>query len=138
MKYYNDAIIGNKNMIATYSKKGELLRILYPNVDQIQLLDFFSTGVKINDSNLILLHDDINNTYHQYYTNHTNILNTEITNSYFNLKIDRKDFVTLKENRIIQKYVFKNEGTIDLEVDLLIHSQMHTQNNCKTRRMVQR
>ena len=36
--------------------------------------------------------DDINNIYKQYYDTDTNILNTEITNTYFNLKI-RKDFL---------------------------------------------
>ena len=30
-KYYNDAIIGNKEITASYTKKGELLRVFYPN-----------------------------------------------------------------------------------------------------------
>ena len=30
-KYYNDVFIGNKNILATYSKNGELLRLYYPN-----------------------------------------------------------------------------------------------------------
>ena len=62
-KYYNDAIIGNKSMVATFSSKGELQRLLYPNRDFKQFLDFFTTGVKINDSAFINLHDDINNIY---------------------------------------------------------------------------
>ena len=33
------------------------------------------------------MHQDINNIYEQYYEPETNILNTEITNTYFNLKI---------------------------------------------------
>ena len=49
-KYFNDAIIGNKEMLASYSKNGELLRIYYPNRDNKQFIDFFETGVKINDS----------------------------------------------------------------------------------------
>ena len=32
-KYLNDAIIGNKNMLATFSSKGEMLRLSYPNHD---------------------------------------------------------------------------------------------------------
>ena len=59
-KYYNDAIIGNKNITASYSKKGELLRLYYPTVDYKQFVDFFHTGIKVNDSSLIYLHDDIN------------------------------------------------------------------------------
>ena len=49
-KYFNDAIIGNKNIRATFSSKGELLRAYYPNVDFKQFVDFFHVGVKINDS----------------------------------------------------------------------------------------
>ena len=75
-KYYNDAIIGNKEITASYTKKGELLRVFYPNTDYRQFVDYFHTGVKINDSNMIYLHDDINNQYEQYFTENTNILNT--------------------------------------------------------------
>ena len=49
-KYFNDAIIGNKNLKATFSKKGELLRINYPNKDYKQFVDYFKVGLKINDS----------------------------------------------------------------------------------------
>ena len=54
-KYYNDAFIGNKNILATYSKNGELLRLYYPNPDFRQFIDFFGTGIKINDSGMIYL-----------------------------------------------------------------------------------
>ena len=70
-------------MLATFSSKGEMLRLSYPNHDNRQYLKYFHTGVKVNDSNIIYLHDDINNTYIQYYDTDTNILNTEITNTYF-------------------------------------------------------
>ena len=40
-KYYNDAIIGNKNLKATFSSNGELLRLYYPTVDFKQFIDFF-------------------------------------------------------------------------------------------------
>lgn len=100
-KYYNDAIIGNKNIRATFSKKGELLRLYYPSVDFKQFIDFYRVGVKINDSGIIYLHEDINNRYNQYYTENTNILNTEIENTYFNLQIKQTDFVSIKENVLI-------------------------------------
>ena len=85
MKYFNDAIIGNKNVRASFSNKGELLRLTYPNPEYKQFIDFFRTGVVINDSNLIYLHDDINNVYNQYYSENTNVLYKEIKNTYFNL-----------------------------------------------------
>ena len=73
-KYLNDAIIGNKKMVASYNKKGELLRLYYPAPDHKQYIDYCYAGLKINDSCLIKLHDDINNEYNQYYTEDTNIL----------------------------------------------------------------
>ena len=51
-------------------------------------------GVKINDSAIIYLHDDINNHYSQKYVEDTNILTTNIENTYFNLQIEQIDFVT--------------------------------------------
>lgn len=95
-KYLNEGIIGNKNMLVTFSGKGEMLRLSYPNRDNRQYLKYFHTGMKINDSNLINLHEDINNNYLQYYDTDTNILNTEITNTYFNLKILQTRFCYYK------------------------------------------
>ena len=60
-KYLNEAIIGNRNMIATLTSKGELQRLYFPSKDNRQYINFFHTGVKINNSDLIYFHDDINN-----------------------------------------------------------------------------
>ena len=76
-KYYNEAIIGNDKIVASFSSKGEMLRLFYPNRDCRQFVDYMYTGVKVNDSALIYLHEDINNQYEQYYTENTNILNTK-------------------------------------------------------------
>ena len=123
-KYFNDAVIGNKNLRASLTKKGELIRLLYPNPDYKQHIDFFHTGVKVNDSNLIYLHDDVNNTYKQYYTEDTNILNTEILNTYFNLKIVQTDFVPMGQNILIRKYKFINKSHLDLDLGFIIHSKL--------------
>lgn len=128
-KYINDAIIGGKNITASYSKKGQLLRIMYDTPDYKQFIDFFDTGVKINDSNIIYLHKDINNRYHQYYTQDTNVLNTEIENTYFNLKIKQTDFVSLKQSVLVKRYIFENHNTIELNVNFLIHSKLLSDNN---------
>ena len=121
-KYYNDAIIGNTNIVASYTKQGELLRMYYPNRDYKQIIDFFHTGLKINDSAVVYLHQDINNMYNQYYEEETNILNTEIFNTYFNLKIVQTDYVAIKENILVKKYKLTNENTIDLNLNFLVHS----------------
>lgn len=121
-KYFNDAVIGNQNIVASYTKNGEMLRIFYPNRDYKQILDFFHTGLKINDSRLVYLHQDINNMYEQTYEKGTNILQTEIVNTYFNIKIIQKDYIVMKENIIVKKYKFINENTIDLNLNFIVHS----------------
>ena len=123
-KYLNEAIIGNKKMIATFTQKGKLQRLYFPSKDNKQYINFFHTGIKINESDLIYLHDDINNIYKQYYDTDTNILNTEITNTYFNMKILQTDYMLLKENVLAKKYIFINEGTIDLNTEFYIHSEL--------------
>lgn len=128
-KYLNEAIIGNKNMLVTFSGTGEMLRLSYPNRDNRQYLKYFHTGVKINDSNLIQMNEDINNTYVQYYDTDTNILNTEVTNTYFNLKVLQTDFVSIKEDILIKKYTFINENNIELDVKFLIHSELLSDQN---------
>ena len=123
-KYYNDAIIGNKKIIASYTEKGELQRLCYPEVDGRQFIDYFQTGVKINDSNLIYLHQDINNKYSQEYIENTNILKTNIKNTYFNLKIEQIDFALIDQNIIVKKYIFKNNNSVDLDTKFIINSKI--------------
>lgn len=123
-KYFNEAMIGNKNMLVTYTGKGEIQRIYFPNKDSRQYLDYFHTGVKVNNSDLIYLHEDVNNVYKQYYDTDTNILNTEITNTYFNLKIIQTDYIMIKENVLVKKYIFLNDGKIDLDTSFYIHSEL--------------
>lgn len=123
-KYYNDAIIGNQNILASFTKQGEILRLLYPTRDYKQMLDFFHVGLKINDSRLVYLHEDINNIYMQQYEEDTNILNTEVLNTYFNLKVVQTDYASIKENVLIRKYKFTNENTINLDLNFLVHSSL--------------
>lgn len=128
-KYLNEGIIGNKSMMATFTEKGELQRLYFPTRDNKQYINYFHTGVKINQSDLIYLHDDINNVYVQYYDIDTNVLNTEVTNTYFNLKILTTDFIMLKENVMVKRYIFMNEGQIDLDTKFYIHSELLSDQN---------
>ncbi len=129
-KYFNDAVIGNNKIRAGLTKKGELIRLFYPNIDFTQFIDEFKVGVKINDSNLIHLEEDINNVYEQYYSEDTNILNTEIENTYFNLEILQTDCApTNLENVLIRRYILLNKNTIPLDVKFLIHSKLLTNQN---------
>lgn len=128
-KYFNEAIIGNKQMLATFTSKGELQRLYFPSKDNRQYINFFHTGVKINNSDLIYLHDDVNNVYKQYYDTDTNVLNTEVTNTYFSLKMVQTDYVLIKENVLVKKYIFLNDGKIDLDTKFFIHSELLSDRN---------
>ena len=130
-KYLNYAIIGGKDMTISYSQKGELLRLMYNTPDYKQYIDFFETGVKINDSRMIYLHEDINNRYKQYYSQDTNVLNTEIENTYFNLRIKQTDFVLLKKSILVKRYQFENNHSIDLNINFLVHSKLLSDDNNK-------
>lgn len=128
-KYINDAVIGNRKITASFNKKGELLRFTFPMINYRQMIDEFLVGVKINNSNTIYLHDDINNKYMQSYVDKTNVLQTEIFNTYFNLRILQVDFIPMNENMLVKSYTIKNENTIDLNIDLMIYSKLLSNSN---------
>ena len=106
-------------MVVSYSKTGEMLRLMYPAVDYKQFIDFFHVGLRLNDSGMIYLHNDINNTYKQYYVEDTNILKTEIYNTYFNVNIVQTDFVLLKEPILVKRYEITNNSNLDLNANFL-------------------
>ncbi len=129
-KYFNDAIIGNNKIRAGLTKKGELIRLFYPNIDFKQFIEEFKVGVKVNDSGLIHLEQDINNVYDQYYSEGTNVLNTEVENTYFKLGIIQTDCAPIGEdNLLIRKYKLINQNTIPLEVKLIVKSKLLTNEN---------
>lgn len=127
--YKNDAIIGNKELKIGITAKGEIVRICYPNLDFRQFIDFLHMGVKINDSNIIYLHSDVNNVYNQEYIEDTNVLKTVIKNTYFNLKMEQTDFVLTQNSVLVRKYTFTNEHEIPLDIRFLVHSKMLSDDN---------
>jgi len=127
--YKNDAIIGNKELKIGITDKGEIVRICYPNIDFRQFIDFLHMGVKVNDSNIIYLHNDVNNVYSQEYIEDTNVLKTVIKNTYFNLKMEQTDFAVISNNVLIRKYTFTNEHEIPLDIKFLVHSKMLSDDN---------
>ena len=131
-KYFNDGIIGNGKVTASFSKTGELLRLFYGAIDYKQFIEQFDVGVKINDSAIIYLHNDINNVYDQRYIEDTNILQTEILNTYFNLQVIQTDFVPIKENILIRNYKLINQSNRDLNVNLLAYSKVLSNINNET------
>lgn len=132
IKYFNDAIVGNRTVTASFSKTGELLRLYSPTVDYKQFIERFNVGVKINDSAIIYLHNDINNAYSQEYSQNTNVLETEILNTYFNLRVLQTDFVPIKDNVLIRHYKLMNESNIDFDLNFLAYSEIMTNSNNDT------
>lgn len=131
-KYFNDAIVGNRTVTASFSKTGELLRLYSPTVDYKQFIERFNVGVKINDSAMIYLHNDINNAYNQDYVENTNVLETEILNTYFNLRVLQTDLVPVNENILIKNYKMTNESNIDFDLSFLVYSEIMTNSNNDT------
>ena len=131
-KYFNDGIIGNSKVTASFSKTGELLRLFYGASDYKQFLDTFHTGIKVNDSALIYLHNDINNTYSQEYIKDTNMLKTDILNTYFNVKVTQTDFIPINENILVKSYKITNLNTINLDINFLAYSKVMTNLNNDT------
>ena len=123
-KYFNDGIVGNRKVTASFSKTGELLRLYSGSVDYKQFIERFNVGVKINDSAMIYLHNDINNSYNQNYIPNTNILETEILNTYFNLKITQTDFVPINENILVKNYSLQNDSNIDFDMNFIVYSEI--------------
>ena len=128
-KYYNDAIVGNRKLTASFSKKGELLRFNFPIINYRQMIDEFIVGVKINNSVNVYLHDDLNNIYKQSYIDKTNILETEIFNDYFKLRVLQVDFVPMNENVLVKSYKLKNENTEDLDIEFSVYSRLLSNDN---------
>ncbi len=131
-KYFNDGVIGNKKIKASFTKKGELIRLFYGLSDYKQMLDTFHVGLKVNDSANIYLHNDVNNVYSQNYEMDTNILETEIYNTYFNFRVSQTDYVPINKEFLIKNYVIKNESKTNMCINLLVYSKMLTNINNDT------
>ena len=116
-KYFNDGVVGNRKIKASFTKSGEMIRMFYGAADYKQFVDFYHTGIKVNDSALIYLHNDVNNTFSQEYIKDTNVLQTHIFNSYFRVRITQTDFVPISENVLIKHQ-------IDLNINFLIYSKI--------------
>ena len=126
-KFFNDAVIGNKNIKATFSDRGEMLRIYYPNVDYKQFVDTFQVGLKINDSAIVYLHEDINNKYKR--ENNARLLNHEfflILLSMFSSRNSNYCFKLFKQKihvriKLLNMHGFSNQCTLPSYFSSSIH-----------------
>ena len=118
-KYFNDAIVGNSRMTVSLSKTGEILRLFYPSVDYMQFFEEYNIGIRVNDV-IFNVNRDLNNTYEQSYIAGTNILETKIKNSYFNLLITQTDFVPYNKDVLIKRYKIKNLSKQEYDIGFLV------------------
>ena len=117
-KYFNNAIIGNSNILGCLTDKGELIRLYYPNIDYFQNIDRFSFGI-LNNSYLRWFSDGI--TKKQYYEG--NILYTELELD--GIEILQRDYVLPKKNIVVRKLKFNKK------VNLFVYSKLNSDVNKK-------
>ena len=131
--YFNHGITGNGKMLATFTNKGELNRIFWPEPDYYQQINSISVGFKFDDSDTKFLNDNIWYT-EQYYEQKSNILVTTFENSDLGLKIYQKDFVLNDKDILIRNYKVESicDKTFDLNAFLhteFISEQMNIRNS---------
>ena len=131
-KYYNDGIVGNQKLTASFTKTGELLRLFFDSVDYKQFIDTYHMGIRVNDNATVYLHDDVNNIYNQEYVKDTNILKTEVINTYFNVGVTEYSYVPVDEDMLIRTFKVKNNSKEDMNVKLLVYSKLLTNMNNDT------
>lgn len=115
-KYFNNAIIGNSNILGCLTEKGELIRLYYPNIDYFQNINIYNLGI-VKDSSIRWLNDGekINQTYE------TNIVNTELKVD--DVKIKQRDYALIDKNIVVRKLQFSEK------VNLFLYSKLNSDVN---------
>lgn len=122
-KYFNNAIIGNSNILGCLTDKGELIRLYYPNIDYFQNIDKFKFGI-LKDNNINWFENS--NTKKQYYEG--NILYTELNLN--DIEILQRDYVLPNKNIVIRKLKFNKK------VNLFVYSKLNSDVNKKVSGML--
>ena len=122
-KYFNNAIIGNSNILGCLTNKGELIRLYYPNIDYFQNIDKFKFGF-LRDGNINWFENA--NLKKQYYEG--NILYTELLLN--DVEILQRDYVLPNKNIVIRKLKFNKK------INLFIYSKLNSDVNKKVSGML--
>lgn len=121
-KYFNNALIGNSNILGCLTNKGELIRLYYPNIDYFQNIDSYKFGLL--DNNIKWFENA--NSKKQYYEG--NILYTELELD--GIEILQRDYVLPKKNIVVRKLKFSKK------VNLFIYSKLNSDVNKKVSGMI--
>lgn len=121
-KYFNNALIGNSNILGCLTDKGELIRLYYPNIDYFQNIDRYKFGIL--DNNVKWFENA--NAKKQYYEG--NILYTELEMD--GVEILQRDYVLPKKDIVVRKLKFSKK------VNLFVYSKLNSDVNKKVSGMV--
>ena len=116
-KYFNNALIGNSNILGCLTDKGELIRLYYPNIDYFQNIDSYKFGIL--DNNVKWFENA--NAKKQYYEG--NILYTELEMD--GVEILQRDYVLPKKDIVVRKLKFSKK------VNLFVYSKLSSDVNKK-------
>ena len=105
--YFNNAMAGNSKMLCSFSEKGELLRLFWPNIDFPQHSEDFHIGISDSarddaGSSALWFHSDFIN-YCQEYIPQTNIIKTTY-DSGDGLAISQSDYVIFDLDVLIRSF----------------------------------
>ena len=109
--YFNHGITGNGKMLVTFTDKGEINRIFWPEPDFYQQINCISVGIKFDDSETKFLNDNVWYT-EQSYDGDSAILNTLFDRYSTNNKTKVTAGLGLN---IVKELVEKNQGKIEVE-----------------------
>lgn len=126
-KYINEAFIGNEKVRVTFDDHGKVLRILYPDPDHKQFINYVDFALKIN-GHILYLNDGVNK-YVQKYIDKTNILCTEIINEEKEIQVNILDFCPLGENVYIRNLEIINLSKNEREISVIINSNAISSEN---------
>ena len=122
-KYFNNAIIGNSNILGCLTDKGELIRLYYPNIDYFQNVDKFKFGI-LRDNNINWFENA--NTKKQYYEG--NIVYTELNLN--DIEILQRDYTLPNKNIVVRKLKFNKK------INLFVYSKLNSDINKKVSGML--
>ncbi len=114
-KYFNKAIIGNGNCLATLTENAELIRLYYPYIDYYQNIDTYSLGFVRPETNHVDWFKNMT-VINQYYDG--NVVYTKL--SLDNVEILIRDYMLIDQNVMIRKIKFNQL------LSLMVYSKLNS------------
>lgn len=119
--YLIDGLIGNGNMLLSFTREGVIQRLNWPRIDYIDQVNHQWAGVlEKNDTKTAFFHD-ATYTHEQYYEEDSNILVTEHHSNEY--KIKQVDFVLPNKDTWVRDYHITNKTDEEKEVTFVYYSE---------------